>query len=246
MLLKACLNGARAPGSHPQLPLTPGQLARAAADAVEAGAQALHLHPRGADGLESLAAPDVSAALRAVRAACPGVPLGISSGFWILPDVAAQLRAAQDWGRLDSAQRPDFVSVNVHEPHARALSGTLLEFGIGVEAGLWTLEAVETFLTWPERHRALRLLVELPDEPVVLAGPLAHAMLERLTAAALGLPLVLHGQGRSAWPMVREAGRRGLGTRIGLEDTLSLPDGAPAPDTASLVRAARAVLASAR
>ena len=46
--------------------------------------------------------------------------------------------------------------------------------------------------------------------------------------------------------MVAEAGRRGLGTRVGLEDTLSLPDGALAPDNASLVRAARGVLASAR
>ena len=246
MLLKVCLNGARAPGSHPQLPLTPEQLAQAAADAVNAGAQALHLHPRGAGGLESLAAPDVAAALLAVRAACPGVPVGISSGFWILPDVAAQLRAAQDWGELAPDQRPDFVSVNVHEPHAGALTGTLLHLGIGVEAGVWTLEAVDTFLVWPERLRALRVLIELPDEPQAVAGPLADAMLARLEGAALTLPVVLHGQGRSTWPMVAEAGRRGLGTRVGLEDTLSLPDGALAPDNASLVRSARGVLASAR
>ncbi|PNY80511.1 3-keto-5-aminohexanoate cleavage protein [Deinococcus koreensis] len=246
MRLKACLNGSREPGAHPQLPLTPGQLARAAADAVVAGAQALHLHPRGSDGLESLQAADVAAALRAVRAACPGVPVGISSGFWILPDVAAQLRAAQRWGELEQAGRPDFVSVNVHEPHARALAGTLLQSGIGVEAGLWTPDAVDTFLSWLERHRALRVLVELPDEPEAVTAPQAAAMLGRLEAAALNLPTLLHGLGRSAWPMVSEAGRRGLSTRIGLEDTLSLPDGSAAPDNAGLVRSALAVLASAR
>lgn len=246
MRLKVCLNGPRAPGAHPQLPLTPGQLAQAAADAVRAGAQAVHLHPRGQDGLESLAAADVAAALRAVRAASPGVPVGISSGFWILPDVDAQLQAARAWAALDQEARPDFVSVNVHEPHARALAGTLLDGGIGVEAGLWTPAAVDTFLAWPDRRRALRVLVELPDEPEAVAVAQAGVMLERLEAAALGLPTVLHGLGRSAWPMVREAARRGLGTRIGLEDTLSLPDGSPAPDNAGLVRSALAVLASAR
>ncbi|MGN6634958.1 MAG: 3-keto-5-aminohexanoate cleavage protein [Oryzihumus sp.] len=34
--------------------------------------------------------------------------------------------------------------------------------------------------------------------------------------------------------------RRGLDTRVGLEDTLRLPDGTPAPDNAALVAAARA------
>ena len=32
MLIKACLNGSRAPGEHPALPLTPTQLADAAHD----------------------------------------------------------------------------------------------------------------------------------------------------------------------------------------------------------------------
>jgi uncharacterized protein (DUF849 family) len=36
-----------------------------------------------------------------------------------------------------------------------------------------------------------------------------------------------------------EASRRGLDTRIGLEDVLVLPDGSPAHDNLDLVRAAR-------
>ena len=35
--------------------------------------------------------------------------------------------------------------------------------------------------------------------------------------------------------------RRGLDTRIGLEDVLVLPDGSPATDNAALVAAARAL-----
>ncbi|MBB5232666.1 3-keto-5-aminohexanoate cleavage protein [Deinococcus budaensis] len=131
MLLKACLNGDRPPGSHPALPVTPAQLAQAAQAAAQAGAGALHLHPRDEGGRESLEAGAVAAALRVVRAACPGLPAGISSGFWILPDVAAQLAAARAW-----TVRPDFVSVNWHEAHARPLAETLLGLGVGVEAGL--------------------------------------------------------------------------------------------------------------
>jgi uncharacterized protein (DUF849 family) len=37
MLLKAGINGAREPGSHPALPLAPAQMARAAATSAAAG-----------------------------------------------------------------------------------------------------------------------------------------------------------------------------------------------------------------
>lgn len=40
----------------------------------------------------------------------------------------------------------------------------------------------------------------------------------------------------------RHAARRGLQTRIGLEDVLELPDGSPAPDNASLVLSALEML----
>ncbi|WP_346540125.1 3-keto-5-aminohexanoate cleavage protein [Micromonospora sp. DPT] len=56
-----------------------------------------------------------------------------------------------------------------------------------------------------------------------------------------GPPVLLHGEGAAAWPVLAEAVRRGLDTRIGLEDTLGLPDGAPASDNAALVAAARAL-----
>jgi uncharacterized protein (DUF849 family) len=65
------------------VPITPAELARSAAAAVAAGAEALHLHPRDADGRESLAAADVGAAVAAVRAACPGTQAGVSTGLWI-------------------------------------------------------------------------------------------------------------------------------------------------------------------
>lgn len=52
--------------------------------------------------------------------------------------------------------------------------------------------------------------------------------------------MLLHGQDGGAWPVLRPAGALGLDTRVGLEDTLLLPDGRPAQDNAQLIRAAAA------
>jgi uncharacterized protein (DUF849 family) len=85
------------------------------------------------------------------------------------------------------------------------------------------------------------VLVELPDRPDEV-GTLHRA--ERLVARVAGAAreVLLHGEGASCWPLVDLAARRGLATRVGLEDTLVLPDGSPAPGNAALVRAASAAV----
>jgi uncharacterized protein (DUF849 family) len=237
-MLIAALNGNRGPDEHPKMPVTPPQLAAAAREAIEAGADALHFHPRNAAGAESLDAGDVARALAAVREACPGVPVGLSSGWWILPDAAGRLAAVRAW-----TVRPDFVSVNWHEDGAPELAAALLDLGIGVEAGLWAADAVRAFLTWPRRDEVLRVLLELPDQPIRTYKAEMKEMFALLEAAGLAQQVVLHGLGESAWPLLREAARRGLGARIGLEDTLLLPgDFDPAGDNAELVRVARQML----
>ncbi|MFE2751947.1 3-keto-5-aminohexanoate cleavage protein [Actinosynnema sp. NPDC059335] len=68
---------------------------------------------------------------------------------------------------------------------------------------------------------------------------MAHA--ERLVdlLGPLGVPILLHGEDDSAWPVLDYASARGLDTRIGLEDTLALRDGRVAAGNAQLVRLAR-------
>jgi len=75
-MLQAALNGDRA---HPAAPRTPDELAAEARAAVDAGADTLHLHPYDDDGRETLDAAPCAAALLAVRAACPGVPISLST-----------------------------------------------------------------------------------------------------------------------------------------------------------------------
>jgi uncharacterized protein (DUF849 family) len=225
--LKACLNGNR-PASR--APATPAELATAGAAAVEVGAEALHVHPRSAAGLESLAADDVGAALTAIRAACPGVPVGVSTGLWITGGDAARRAALVAGWQV----RPDFASVNVHEEGFADLVRHLAAAGVGVEAGVWSPAGVDRLAGLPVD----RVLVEIVGTPAADAVPAADAILARLDHAGSTTERLLHGEEEACWPLIAYAGLLGLPTRIGLEDTLTLPDGTVAADNAVLVRRA--------
>jgi uncharacterized protein (DUF849 family) len=228
-MLKACLNGGRRRDEHAAVPLTAAELGADAARCATLGAAAVHIHPRDTDGAESLRPEVIADALCAVRAARPGLPVGVSTGAWIEPDPAARVAAVRAWSVL-----PDFASVNVHEPGAEAVAAALHERGVLVEAGLWTLDAVAAYRCW--RVPAGRILVECMAEEVPVALADAARMLAALPADAP--PVLLHAEGPATWAVLAEAVRRGRHTRIGLEDTLRLPDGSPAPDNAALVTAA--------
>ncbi|MEU8818274.1 3-keto-5-aminohexanoate cleavage protein [Actinoplanes sp. NPDC048796] len=228
MWIKACLNG----GRPSPAPITPDELADAAEKAAEAGAAAVHVHPRDADGRESLHGDDIGAAVTAIRAACPGLPVGVSTGIWMTggdPRRRAELVAG--W-----RVRPDFASVNVHEPGFADLVRLLDGSGVGVEAGVWSPADVDALEGLP----LLRILVEIIDVPADAAVAAADAILRRVPEA------LLHGENDACWPLIAHAGALGLPTRIGLEDTLTLTDGTPAADNAALVRRARTVWTDAR
>ena len=65
MLVKACLDGKTTREQHPAVPQSPAELAVAAQEAVQAGAAAIHVHPRDASGAQTLEADDVFAAVPA-------------------------------------------------------------------------------------------------------------------------------------------------------------------------------------
>lgn len=228
--VKACINGARTPDTHPNLPVTPEQLAAAALAAHQAGAKAVHMHPKTADGVDSLLPEHVDAAVSAVRHAVPGLPLGVTTGLWALPDPDARLRAVDGWTVL-----PDFASLNWHEPGAEALADLLLTKGVGVEAGLFHAEAVTAWAASEFAAHCMRTMIELPPDA---DSATADDLLSQVMAVGSPAPVLLHGLDESCWPLLEHAGVRGVQTRIGMEDTLRLPDGSTAPDNAALVSAA--------
>jgi uncharacterized protein (DUF849 family) len=121
--LQAALNGPFTKADHPAMP-------------VAAGAAALHVHPRDADGRERLDA----------------------------------LVAA--W------TAPDYASVNVSEAGAKQVMRALLRAGIGIEAGVWTVEDAERLGATGLAGRLTRVLVERVD---VRAGD-AVALVDDTTA----------------------------------------------------------------
>jgi uncharacterized protein (DUF849 family) len=232
--VKACINGARTPDAHPNLPVTPGQLAAAAVASHRAGAKAVHMHPKTADGKDSLHDAEVSAAVAAVRDALPGLPLGVTTGFWALPDPEARRRAVEGWTVL-----PDFASLNWHEPGSPELAEVLLGKGLGVEVGIFHAEAAESWAASEIAKHCMRVMIELQGDADTAE---ADELLSLVTAAGAPAPVLLHGLDESCWPLLQHAGVRGVQTRIGMEDTLNLPDGSTAPDNAALVSAAVALL----
>ncbi len=242
MLLKACLNGNRRPSEHAALPVGPAELARDAVAVRAAGAGALHLHVKDHDGADTLAADPTAAVLSAVRSAAPGLPVGLTTGAWAAPDPADRLACVASWSAL-----PDFASVNWHEEGADELAELLLRLGIAVEAGLWHGDAVAAWGGSRVRDRCLRILIELPDGLDALQTATTADLLLARVRDLIGtrIPVLVHGEGSSAWPAVRYAGAEGLDTRIGLEDVLHRPDGTRAEDNADLVTQARRLLGDA-
>ncbi len=233
-VLKAALNGSRDPYEHSHLPVTAKELAREASHAVGAGANAIHLHVRNEARKESLAADDVDRTLDAVRNACPDTPIGISTAAWIVPDTGKRLRAVRGW-----RQKPDFASVNFNERGSVDLMQALLDLGVGVEVGLNDWQAAETFLASDLVDRGVRIVLQPRERDSALALESVSAIEHELDVQEIEAPRLLHGFGPTTWPLIDIAIVRHYETRIGLEDTLTLPDGSLARDNAHLVRVAR-------
>lgn len=235
-LLQAALNGARSRRDHPAIPWSSADLAHSAADAVEAGAAAIHVHVRDERGVESLDATDIARTVRALREAVPRVPIGVSTGAWIVPNTERRHHLVACWTEL-----PDYASVNFDEPGSELLATLLLERGIGIEAGVANTVAATRLARSGLAPRCLRILLEPQSQDLETALRIVRDVEVVLDDAHITLPLLLHGIDRTAWPMIGEAARRRCQTRIGFEDTVALPDGAPAPSNAALVAAARRI-----
>jgi uncharacterized protein (DUF849 family) len=230
MRIVACLNGDRRPGAHPALPVSVDQLVTDAHAVVDAGANALHVHPRDPRGAESLEPQVVSSLMERLRANGPDVPVSLTTS----------LSAESDpWRRYDLVQRwasfalPDSVTVNLHEPGSIDLVHLLDDRRIAVEAGLWTVEAARILVA--TKIPVESVLVEPTQVSVEDARRNADAILSLLDRAGVDAPRLLHGADATAWPMLEAAVASGYDVRIGLEDTMRLPDGEEAHDNAALV-----------
>jgi len=236
VLIKACLNGARSPEEHPAVPVTPEELAAEARRAVEAGAAGLHVHPRAADGSQTLEPAACDAAMRAIRHACPGVPVGLSTASFIEPDHARRLELIATW-----TERPDYASANFREEGVLEVCDLLHRLGIGIEAGIATVADAEALIASGWARHLVRILVEPLDPEPAEAVAEAERVSAALDRADIGARRLYHGFDMATWQVIEHGLEGGWDVRVGLEDTLLLPDGSAPSGNADLVAAAVAM-----
>lgn len=229
MAVEACLNGGRTRAEHAGVPLTPAELGADARAVRAAGAFAVHVHARDGSGRQTMDARACDAVVAAIRAATPGLPIGLTTSAAIDPDPFARAAAIRGW-----RQQPDFVAVGVSEVGWAGIARAAVHAGIAIEAALSAPADAEELRRSPFAHQVLRALVEVEggaDEARAIADLVPD-----------GVPQLWHGSGARTWEVIAAAAEAGVDVRVGLEDVLVLPDGRAAADNAELVAAAVALL----
>jgi uncharacterized protein (DUF849 family) len=175
--------------------------------------------------------------LQAVRAACPGIPISLTTSAGIEPDPRRRLELIAGWTEL-----PELVTANQGEVGILELCEHLMQRGVGIEAGLLSLSDAQAFARSGIAGHCVRALVEPLDADPEVAVAHAAAIEEVPLAAGITLEQIHPGDGVASWLVCERALSRGHGIRTGLEDTILLPDGHLAVDNADLVRAAAAMM----
>ena len=233
ILVKACLNGPRTKAEHEAIPVSPREIASDVKRVAEAGAGAVHFHPRARDGRETLDPGSCGETVSRVRELCPGIPVGLSTGKWIEKNQAKRLDAISRWEVL-----PDFVSVNLNERGYSALCALLSKRGIAVEAGIWSVEDAVRLVKSRLDRGCLRILIEVREKDPTKAVRVADDIEGYLNRSGVETPRLHHGYGLATWPILKNAILTGKDVRVGMEDTLVLADGTRAKSNKQLVEAA--------
>lgn len=234
MLLQATLNGPLTKADHPAVPITAAELRADATACERAGAHAFHVHPRDADGRERLAPAVVDRVVAEIRNGTRW-PVGVTTAAELELETRRRIACVRRW------HEPDCVAIDVADEGWCDVARAAMGAGIGIEAALWSVEDAEALVASGLATRLERVLLEPAggnaDERLAVAAAI-HELLDR---ADVAVPRLQHGGGSATWPLLEDAVRRRIDTRIGFEDTLLLPDGSTAPDNAALVAAARAL-----
>jgi uncharacterized protein (DUF849 family) len=215
VFLQAALNGDRI---HPAAPRTPTAVAEAARASVDAGAESVHVHAFDEARRETLDGTACAKVLRAIRALCPETPISLTTSAAIVGDPGERFSIVEAWEEM-----PDLVSANQGEPGIVELCELLLSRGVGIEAGLLSIEDARAFVLSGLASRCRRVLIEPLDSDTEAAVRHAAEMEEIVVSAGITLEQVHHGYGIACWAVNRRALDRGHGIRTGLEDVTLLP-----------------------
>lgn len=248
------------PAQHP-VPVTPSQMAAEARDAFNAGASILHVHLRrqepGQGHLPSWD-PEVAAEVcDAIRAACPGVLVNLTTGVLgpdiagpaaclrrVRPEIAACNAGSLNYLKLRADGRwawPPMVFDNPVEKVQRFLD-VMAECGAHPEFECFDVgivRAVDMFVRAgmvppamgrPEVNLVMGVASGMPCDADLLS------LLLRWLPAGAAWQTTLIGR-EEIWPVHQRTAELGGMLRTGLEDAFYLPDGSRAPGNGPMIEA---------
>ena len=137
MAIQIALNGNR---NDETVPKTTEAIVKSAIKSVKKGAKSIHFHPRDDSGKETLNPKFVDAQITELRSKLKNIPIGISTGNWIEPNLNKRLSQIESWRDL-----PDFVSINFDKPGFKKVSNVITCKGIKIEVGLNSLQSAKNF-----------------------------------------------------------------------------------------------------
>jgi len=152
----------------------------------------------------------------------------LSTSADVVPDPRRRLALVEAWTEL-----PDLVTANQGEGGIVELCELLVTRGIGIEAGLLSLDDAQRFVATGIASRCIRAMVEPLDADPDTAVEHAAAIEQLLADAGVSPEQVHHSDGIASWAVNLRAIPRGHGIRTGLEDTPVLPDGRTAEGKAT-------------
>jgi 3-keto-5-aminohexanoate cleavage enzyme len=240
--------GRRTKADHAALPLSAGELARAAAECLDRGAAMIHLHVRDAEGKHCLDAEAYRAAIGRISEAV---------GDRLVVQITSESLGRYSPGEQMAAvlkTNPEAVSLALRELAPSKAD----EQGFGAFLG-----RLKQMRIWPQiilyspdeaaRLAAMHKQGLIPLEQLAVLFVLGRSALLRPAAPRDLLPYLAPDMPRFEWWSVCAFGRReaacvtaaallGGHARVGFENNLLLPDGARAASNAELVGAAARAL----
>lgn len=250
---------------HPELPVTPEEIAAAAISSADEGAAIAHIHVRHADGTPSMELDHYRDVMERIRASGRDIILNLTTGPGgrFVPDDRDPKIAAPGTTLLPPAERIRHVlelrpeictldlntmwfgnSVVINTPRNVAIMAEAIR-GAGVKPELEVFDSGD-----------IRLAHSLIAEGLIAGPPMFQivtgvrygfaATPETMTFARSLLPAGCQwagfGIGRMSFPMVAQSFLLGGHVRVGLEDTVHIEKGILAPSNAAMVaKAARIV-----
>lgn len=233
MTIQIALNGNR---NDKIVPKTMESIIESAILSIDKGAKSIHFHPRDDKGNETFIGKYIDEQIGGLRKNLKNIPIGISTGEWIEPNLNKRLEYIDSWKIL-----PDFVSINYDENGFEKVTNLITKKGIKIEAGLSSLESAKNFTKSNLKGDFLRILIEPQEQTLDLAIENVNRIENHIKSCGIKLPFLLHGTDKTCWDLLKIAFEKNYLTRIGFEDTLTMPNGEKAKSNDELIRQAQKI-----